>query len=189
MIRLGLLATVLLGAAGCCCCGTSGPPKNAGLRVLAGPDPAVVFVDGVQKTSLSAYSADDMRVRPGHHEVKLVIGAADVKIPLDVKAGDEMFLGASDKACFAVVEPPKGFADGRPIVVPPGPYALVKVLQPGEVWPEGEDLGHVSSFVTGISFSLTTRLVAPIDCAVKDDAAGRDAAIAASLGTMVQKAQ
>lgn len=189
MIRLALLSSVLVWAVGCCCCGSGSPPTNAGLRVLAGPDPVVVFVDGKQKMSLSAYSADNKRMPAGHHEVKLVVGAGELKIPVDVRAGDDVFVGGSDRSCFAIVETPKHFGDDRPITVPPGPYALVKVLQPGEIWPEGATLSHVDSYVSGVGFSLSKRLVVPFDCAVKDDDAARDAAIAASLQPMVQKAQ
>jgi hypothetical protein len=82
---------------------------------------------------------------PGHHEVKLAVGTNEVKVPVDVKAGDDIFLGGSDKVCYAVIESPRGFADRRPVTVPPGPYALVKVLQPGELF--------AMSFATDSPFS------------------------------------
>jgi hypothetical protein len=155
--------------------------------VLAGPEPVVMFVDGTQKGSMAAYAADSLRIPPGKHEIKFTIDSREVKATVDVKAGDDVFVPASDKACFAVIEPPKGFAGKRPITIPPGPYSLIKVLQPAEVWPEGSDLDHVSSYVSAVSFSLSHRLVVPFDCALKDDANARDAAIGVALHAMVGK--
>ncbi len=186
MTRLLLPAIGLLGAVGCCC-GTASPPTDAAVRVLAGPEPAVVFVDGAQQTSMSAYGADSFRVPAGHHELRVTIDARERKVPIDVRPGDDVFVPASDAACYAIVEPPAKFADDRPVTVPAGPYSLVKVLQPGEVWPQGDELTHVTGFVTGVNLSLSRRLVVPIDCASKDDPAARDAAIVASLTSMVAK--
>jgi hypothetical protein len=170
--RLGLVAVAAMQLAGCCCCGDPAPLTDAELRVLAGPDPLVIKVDGKQEASVSAYSAATIRVLPGHHDVVLEAAGRPLTTGIDVKIGDDVFLGGHDTSCFAIVENPAAMGasprwdlDKGPI---PTTWSLVKELKPGEVWPEGETLSHVTDHAGSIAFSMSDRVAAPVPCGAAD---------------------
>jgi hypothetical protein len=186
--RLIAASVVLAALTGCCCCGTPTPVTDASVRVLAGPDPVVIKVDGAQVASLSADTADTFRVSPGSHAVAIEAAGRTYATKLDVKAGDDVFIGGHDTQCFAIVENPANISAREPRWKPgkdpaPATWALDKVLQPGEVWPEGRDLGHVSSYVSTLSVEMSERLAAPIPC----DAPDVNAAVAIGMTAVVDK--
>lgn len=171
--RFVLVAAGLVHLTGCCCCGSCGsstPPTDAEVRILAAGDPLVIKVDGQQKASLSAYSGTVLRVLPGRHDVQIEAGGRPaITTSVDVKAGDDVFVGGHDTTCFAIVENPADFGHEPrwdPAKDPvPTTWSLVHVLQPGQSWPEGGDLYHVTDSPSTLSVSMSDRLVAPYPCA------------------------
>lgn len=186
-VRLAVAAAVVSTLTGCCCCGSPKPRTDADIRILAGADPLVVKVDGKQEASLSAFSATSLSVTPGHHDVLLEAAGRPITAGVDVKVGDDVFLGGSDASCFAIVENPAGMnakprwdVDKDPI---PTQWSLVHLLHPGEPWPEGDTLSHVADNANTINVSLSSRLAVPIAC----DATDQNAAITAGMTDVMSK--
>lgn len=187
IVRLGLAATAGLGLTGCCCCGSPAPLTDADVRVLAGADPLVIKVDGKQEASLSAYTSTQFNVPPGHHEVILDAAGRQVTTTIDVKVGDDVFIGGHDTSCFAIVENPAAMGASPRWDIDKGPiptkWSLVHVLKPGEVWPEGDTLTQVTDSPSSIGVSMSSRLAVPMAC----DAVDQDAAITAAVGEVMGK--
>lgn len=186
--RVALPTLVALALTGCCCCGSPTPATDATVRVLAGPDPVVVKVDGKQEASMSAYSSAVVRVLPGTHDVLVEAGGRPVTTRINVKVGDDLFIGGHDASCFAIVENPADMSAPAPrwdVKKDPVPttWSLVHTLKPGESWPEGDDLSMVSESPSTLTVSMSDRLVVPIDCAAAD----ANAAVTAGMTSVLEK--
>lgn len=183
-MRVLRAAVTAVGLGGCC---FSGPPTDFTLRVLAGPDPAIVYVDDAMQASLLPYRAADLRVAAGPHEVRVDVDGRVTVVNVDSPAGTDVFVGGHDSLCFAIVENP-----GRPHAEPywdlasppPSHWHLVRLLKPGEVWPEGFELFAVAPHATEVSWRLAERLAAPIPCDAPDVDASITAAMVALQGTI-----
>lgn len=185
--RIALPALAALALTGCCCCGSSTPPTHASVRVLAGADPVIVKVDGKQESSMAAYASTVIRVLPGTHDVLVEAAGRPVTTRINVKVGDDLFIGGHDTACFAIVENPADMGAPEPRwdtkTPPPTTWSLVHTLKPGESWPEGDDLTLVTDSPSTLTVSMSDRLVAPIDCAATD----ANAAITAGMTSVMDK--
>lgn len=184
------LAAVTSAAAlgGCCCCGTPTPVTDASVRVLAAGDPVVIKVDGKQEESLSAYTSTQFRVPAGAHDLTIDANGRAIVVKIDVKAGDDVFVGGHDTSCFAIVENPARMGAKDPRwepgkQPPPATWALVRQLKPGEVWPEGRDLGQVADSPSTLTVEMSERLVAPVAC----DAPDANPAIAIGMTSVIDK--
>lgn len=185
--RVALPTLAALALTGCCCCGSPTPATDATVRVLAGADPVIVKVDGKQEASMSAYASAVVRVLPGTHDILVEAAGRPVTTRINVKVGDDLFIGGHDTSCFAIVENPADMSAPEPRwdtkTPPPTTWALVHTLKPGESWPEGDDLTMVSESPSTLTVSMSDRLVAPVDCAAPDV----NAAITAGMISVLEK--
>ena len=88
--------------------------SEATLEIDSDPTGAKILIDGRdvgKKTPV-----DDLEVAPGHHELKLVLGAASVTLPLEARAGETLKLGAPklSPAAAASAAPTSGEASPAP---------------------------------------------------------------------------